>query len=77
MKKSDRLKIKSLQPGFLLVEVGENGRPEHGRLPQKVWEDLKTRGFYGGIIMRPGVELKSLSDEDLKRAGLQRLPEGQ
>lgn len=77
MRKRDRIKIKSLQPGFLVVRVPRR-RFSHDEVqitPSK-WAELVSRGFYGGLIITNGTDITSLKDDELSRMGLQRIPRG-
>lgn len=66
--------IESLPPGFLVGYYSLGSDPHLIRISPDDWEDLKKKGFCGGLVLPEGMELKSLSDEELREAGLQRTP---
>lgn len=74
MKKTHRVQLKTLQPGFLWVSYTP-GEVDPGSLvmSRSTWEEAKAKGFYGGIILPRGVELTSLSDQDLEKVRLKRM----
>ena len=66
-------KIKSLQPGFLVAFISRECDGTSIRI--KEWDEMKEKGFYGGIILDDRMELESLSDAELALHGLMRIPE--
>ena len=74
MRKRDVLKMFTLQPGFLVVQYPRGVEPEQCRVDEQTARELDARGFYGGIILPRGIEIRSLSDAELLKQGLQRVP---
>lgn len=69
------LEVETLQPGYLVITYDPAGGPLNpGALRIRNWDELKARGFFGGIVVPKGFEFAAFSDEELARAGLQRIP---
>lgn len=66
----------SLQPGFLVMLPRKGVSPVDCLLPWLLWDELKEKGFYGGLIMTNQASIASYSDEDLRKLGLMRIPRG-
>lgn len=70
----EALSVKSLQPGFVVVNYDPEVIDDPRAFKLRSWEELKARGFYGGACLPKGVDLTSLTDQDLAQVGLQRIP---
>lgn len=75
MRKRDRVKIKTLQPGFLLATFKDGHSWNEVFFPPGEWERLQAKGFYGGLILREWQDMRSLTDAELANVGLQRIPD--
>jgi hypothetical protein len=70
-----QLEVKTLQPGYLVITYDPEMRGlDPSAFKIRNWEEMRARGFHGGICFPRGVDVRSWTDEELSRAGLQRIP---
>lgn len=67
--------ITTLKPGFLVITYDQDRiSPSDLKMPPEMCEELKKKGYWGGIIYPEGVTLQTVTDEELKVLGLMRIP---
>lgn len=69
--------VKSLPPGCLVLTLKENQHITQPVFERAQWILLLQMGFCGGIILKEGMKLEALSDDQLHQIGLRRYPKHQ
>jgi hypothetical protein len=69
-----KVRFHSIQPGFFFITYDPDlATPKDCTIPRVMWDEMRKKGFYGGIILQEGVRLNSLDEKELNKMGLTRI----